>query len=176
MPRVRRCRYKDCHAMVELPDHYCKQHYSYEAEYLANRQKWARSRSKSYQHRYNTVTRNRNSDKSEQYNFYRSKQWVNLRQLVLNRDYYLCQYCKVINKITSAKAVDHIVPIEYDTDLRADTGNLATICSKCHRLKTDWERWYYGTGKDNQLKQVSKITNISEIVLEMNRLAKTSLK
>ena len=94
----------------------------------------------------------------------------------MDRDYYLCQYCKVINKITSAKTVDHIVPIEYYTDLRADTGNLATICSKCHRLKTDWERWYYGTGKDNQLKQVPKITNISEIVLEMNRLAKTSLK
>ena len=72
MPRVRRCRYKDCHAMVELPDHYCQQHYSYEAEYIANRQKWARSRSKSYQHRYNAVTRNRNSNKSEQYNFYRS--------------------------------------------------------------------------------------------------------
>lgn len=38
MPRVRRCRYKDCHAMVELPDHYCQRHYSYEAEYIANRQ------------------------------------------------------------------------------------------------------------------------------------------
>ena len=37
MPRVRRCRYPGCHAMVKLPDHYCREHYEHEAEYLAKR-------------------------------------------------------------------------------------------------------------------------------------------
>ncbi|MDN6765889.1 MAG: HNH endonuclease, partial [Lactiplantibacillus plantarum] len=35
MPRTRRCRYPNCHAMVTFPDHYCQQHYEHEAEYLA---------------------------------------------------------------------------------------------------------------------------------------------
>ncbi|MCT3286771.1 HNH endonuclease, partial [Lactiplantibacillus pentosus] len=25
MPRTRRCRYPNCHAMVAFPDHYCQQ-------------------------------------------------------------------------------------------------------------------------------------------------------
>lgn len=74
MSRYRRCRYPGCHAMVQLPDHYCKQHYEHEAEYLANRQRWARSHSQQYQHKYNTQTRNRNSVKHNQYQFYRGRQ------------------------------------------------------------------------------------------------------
>lgn len=59
-----------------LPNHYCPKHFKYEAEYLANRQQWARKHSEHYQHKekqynhpYNTVTRNRNDDRSEQYKF-----------------------------------------------------------------------------------------------------------
>ena len=163
MPKVRRCRYPGCHALVPIPSHYCTQHYEHEAEYLANRQRWARSRDKNYQRKYNSVTRNRNADKSSQYNFYRSRQWVGLRKNVLERDYYLCQYCKALGKVTSAKTVDHIVPIEYAPSLKAELSNLATTCSKCHSAKTAWEREYYGTGKDNQLKSVVKIDNIKEV-------------
>ncbi|MCT3297079.1 HNH endonuclease, partial [Lactiplantibacillus pentosus] len=43
--------------MVAFPDHYCQQHYEHEAEYLASRQRWARSNDKQYTHKYNTVTR-----------------------------------------------------------------------------------------------------------------------
>ena len=89
MPRFRRCRYPGCHAMVQLPDHYCQQHYEHEAEYLANRQRWARSHNRQYQHRYNTQTRNRNSMKHNQYQFYRSRQWQRLRAQVLERDHYI---------------------------------------------------------------------------------------
>ncbi|MZJ76111.1 hypothetical protein GT624_25875, partial [Enterobacter hormaechei] len=39
MPRTRRCRYPNCHAMVTFPEHYCQQHYEHEAEYLASRQR-----------------------------------------------------------------------------------------------------------------------------------------
>lgn len=159
MARYRRCRYPGCHAMVQLPDHYCKQHYEHEAEYRANRQRWARARSKQYQHKYNTMTRYRNSGKAMQYDFYRTKQWHNLRQQALDRDHYVCQYCGQPN----SKTVDHVVPIEYDKQLMTDLGNLATTCRKCHQLKTRWEQKYYGTSAGNTLKKVLEVKNTKTI-------------
>ena len=159
MPRFRRCRQPGCHAMVQLPHHYCKQHFEHEAEYLANRQRWARAHVKYYQHKYNHVTRYRNDTKSTQYEFYRTTTWVRLRQQVLDRDHYVCQYCGQPN----SRTVDHIVPIEYDQQRMASIDNLATICRKCHHKKTQWEQSYYGTGKDNQLKRVPEILKISKI-------------
>lgn len=168
MPRVRRCRQQGCHAMVNFPHHYCTNHFEQEAEYLANRQRWARSREQGYQHRYNTVTRNRSKNKTEQYNFYRSREWTRLRRLVLERDHYLCQYCQAINIVTPAKTVDHIVPVEFDSALKSDLNNLAVTCYMCHRLKTDWEQDYYGTGQGNKLKNVPKITE-KNLVAKMIR-------
>lgn len=177
MPRYRRCRQPNCHAMVQFPNHYCPKHFEHEAEYLANRQRWARKHSEQYQHKekqynhhYNTVTRNRNDNRSEQYRFYRSKQWVDLRQSVLNHDHYLCQYCKAIGKLTpNSKTVDHIIPIAFDHNLMASSSNLATICNKCHRLKTKWEQEYYGTGQGMEMKNVPEISEISKIVLLMHQ-------
>lgn len=155
--------------MVKYPNHYCNQHYEHEAEYLANRERWARSREKGYQRRYNQTNRRRTAQKIEQYHFYRTREWSRLRQLALERDHYLCRYCKVQRMITPAKTVDHIVPIEYDPDKRAVLENLAVACSKCHRLKTDWERSYYGTGKGNGLKKVEIMRDIETIVRLMNK-------
>lgn len=163
MPRFRRCRQPGCHAMVQFPNHYCQEHFEHEAEYLASRQKWARSHDKQYQRKYNTVTRNRNDNKSKQYQFYRSKQWQGLRQQVLDRDHYTCQYCHRPN----ANTVDHIVPVEVNQSKRADINNLAVICRRCHREKTDWEQEYYGTGKNNKLKIVVPVTNVEIIALRM---------
>ncbi len=165
MPRVRRCRYPGCHNMVKLPDHYCQQHYEHEAEYLANRQHWARSHDKAYQHRYNTQTRNRNTTKHNQYEFYHSKQWQGLRQQALDRDHYMCRYCGQPDSNT----VDHIVPIEYDPSLQANIENLATICRKCHRLKTDWEHSWYGTGIGNRRKQVAELHDVLSIKYLMDK-------
>jgi Restriction endonuclease len=163
--------------MVQFPNHYCPKHFEHEAQYLANRQRWARKHSEQYKHKekqynhyYNTVTRNRNDNRSEQYKFYRSKQWVDLRQSVLNHDHYLCQYCKVIGKLTpNSKTVDHIIPIAFDHKLMASSRNLATICNKCHRLKTKWEQEYYGTGQGMEMKNVPEISEISKIVLLMHQ-------
>ena len=169
MPRTRRCRYPNCHTMVTFPDHYCQQHYEHEAEYLASRQRWARGTDKQYTHKYNTVTRYRNEDKRQQYNFYRTRQWSHLRQQVLERDHYLCAYCKVQGLITPAKTVDHIIPIEFDETLKANVVNLAVICGSCHRAKTDWEQSYYGTGQGNELQSVTPINDVSAIVVLMDK-------
>lgn len=177
MPRYRRCRQPGCHAMAQLPAHYCKQHYEHEAEYLASRQRWARKHAEQYQRHdkryakhYNAVTRNRNEERSDQYKFYRSKQWVDLRHSVLDRDHYLCQYCKAFGKLTpNSKTVDHIVPIAYDSDIKANSSNLATICRECHRRKTQWEQSYYGTGQNMAKKDAPEIHDIHRIVILMHR-------
>ncbi|WP_282803952.1 HNH endonuclease [Secundilactobacillus kimchicus] len=167
MPRFRRCRQARCHAMVEFPNHYCDEHFEHEAEYQEQRQRWARSHSKTYTHKYNVVTRNRDDAKADQAKFYRTRQWSALRKSVLLRDQYLCQYCKAVGKVTPGKTVDHIVPIEFDARLKAYANNLAVICPACHRLKTDWEQRYYGTGQGNQLRPVGELHTINDIVVAM---------
>ena len=169
MPRTRRCRYPNCHAMVTFPDHYCQQHYEHEAEYLASRQRWARSNDKQYTHKYNTVTRYRNEDKRQQYSFYRTRQWSHLRQQVLERDHYLCAYCKVQGVITPAKTVDHLRPIEAFPNDKANINNLVVICRQCHALKTRFEQKYYGCGKDNVLTDAKPVDDIKKIVLLMRK-------
>lgn len=159
MSRYRRCRYPNCHAMVQFPNHYCKEHFEHEAEYLASRQRWARAHSKQYQHKYNTHKRYRNDVKTEQYQFYRSRQWQELRRQVLDRDHYVCCYCGKPN----SRTVDHVVPIEFDQHRKASIDNLATICRDCHRLKTQWEQSYYGTGAGHDLKDVPEIQSVARI-------------
>lgn len=171
MPKYRRCRYINCHAMVQYPNHYCEKHSEHEAEYLASRQKWSNNnRSKAQTHKYNTVTRNRNENKREQYNFYRTRQWSHLRQQVLERDHYLCQYCKAISKLTpNSKIADHIRPIEIFPDDKDSINNLATICRECHALKTKFEQKYYGCGQGNIPTDAKPIDDIDELVLLMRR-------
>lgn len=151
--------------MVAYPDHYCKQHFEHEAEYLANRQKYARAHDSSYTHKYNTVTRNRSSAKTDQYKFYRSRQWQSLRREVLERDHYVCQYCGRPN----SRTIDHVKPVEAFPDDKANINNLATICGKCHYKKTEFERKYYGCGQGNTLTGAKPIDNINELALIMKR-------
>ncbi|USS86483.1 HNH endonuclease [Fructilactobacillus cliffordii] len=167
MPRVSRCRAVACNKLVPYPKHFCDKHRSQEAEYQAKQNK-AR---KQYFERYNKVNRNRDEQTHKRYNFYRTKQWADLRKQVLSRDYYTCQYCKADGKLTpNSRTVDHVVPIEVDSNLRAEASNLATICRACHKLKTDWEQNYYGTGKNNQLKIVPEIKNIECINKKMKKV------
>lgn len=84
MPKVRRCREPGCHYLCEYPLHYCQLHHDKEQQYLQSRMKWTNAHHNHHkQHVYNTLTRNRNTTKTQQYNFYRSKQWQELRQVVL---------------------------------------------------------------------------------------------
>ena len=162
MPRVHRCRAAGCHNMVEWPANYCSQHQSLEATLQTKRDYW----------KYNHVTRNRSSSKREQYKFYKTPQWKHLRQLVLDRDYGLCQYCKANGKITLANTVDHVVPIEIDQGLATIAGNLATICRDCHRRKTAWEQKYYGTGhQSDHPAGTPEITSVAEISRKINKPA-----
>lgn len=148
--------------MCVLSMHYCEQHKQYEQQYLQSRMKWARSHQQSYQHKYNTRIRNRNDESKERYNFYRSKRWQSLRKQVLERDHYLCQYCLANGMVTEGRTVDHIIAIEISPSVKADLGNLVTICRDCHRVKTMLEQELFGTGKDNYLKKRKPIGDVKQ--------------
>lgn len=176
MGRYRRCRYAGCHAMVAYPDHYCNKHSQYEAEYLARRNQWGvrnEMRAKRHNREYNRTTRVRDDVKAEQNKFYHTRQWSSLRHYVLERDHYVCGYCGAFN----AGIVDHIVPIEYDKSMMTDADNLTACCRNCHMTKSRWERDYYGTGSQNELKQVGKVTDLKllrELLKSRESLSKRS--
>ncbi|WP_338029133.1 HNH endonuclease signature motif containing protein [Fructobacillus americanaquae] len=113
--------------------------------------------------RYNQVTRHKDENKSNQYAFYRTRQWVHLRQQALERDHYVCQYCKLSGVVTPAKIVDHLVPVEADQRLAIKLDNLAVVCPSCHTKKTHWEQRWYGTGQDNTLRSVRPINDVKTI-------------
>ena len=161
MPRVRRCKYQGCHSYAMFPNYDCDKHIEHEEEYRAQREKYRKRHSdRATTWRYNHVTRYRNTVKAEQNKFYHSRQWQALREIVLQRDYHLCQYCEK----NPGNIVDHIVPIEWDQSQMKYIDNLATCCRDCHAKKTRWEQIYYGTGLHNSLKKdVSAITDIKLI-------------
>ncbi|KRM54807.1 phage-related terminase small subunit [Lacticaseibacillus sharpeae JCM 1186 = DSM 20505] len=63
--------------------------------------------------------------------FYRSAQWLHLRQQILERDNGICQRCGM-----EATLVDHVVPSEDDWDDRLNADNLQSLCKDCHYYKT----------------------------------------
>lgn len=64
--------------------------------------------------------------------FYKSTKWKAKRTNILKRDTYLCQECKRYGKTTGATTVHHIKPLEFNYELRLDSNNLISLCSKCH--------------------------------------------
>jgi predicted kinase len=67
---------------------------------------------------------------------YRGKRWQALRILIINRDKYTCQRCKVF--VTKGKrsprsaVVHHKIPHKGDDALFWDQGNLELVCKACH--------------------------------------------
>ena len=64
-------------------------------------------------------------------------EWVKLRQIILDRDMYLCQPCLRKGRPTPATQVDHITPKSQDGS--DDIENLQAICHDCHKAKTAQE-------------------------------------
>jgi 5-methylcytosine-specific restriction protein A len=60
--------------------------------------------------------------------------WRKLRERVLRRDMYCCQQCARDGRIRSGNECDHI-----DNNGDDSMGNLQTLCSGCHNIKTQAE-------------------------------------
>lgn len=144
MPQVRRCKRNGCHALVSAGTYFCDLHKADEAEYVAKlNQRGSRTK-------YNTVTRNATEARKERNAFYRSKQWQSIRHQALERDHYLCQYCKAVGITTANSRIgDHVTPYEVAPDMGRDVSNIATACKDCDNVKRKLEQQMYGTGTDN---------------------------
>lgn len=64
--------------------------------------------------------------------FYNSKGWKLKRRYILQRDRNLCQRCLQAGRLTTAKLVHHVKPLEEHPDLAMDDKNLISLCVPCH--------------------------------------------
>ena len=64
--------------------------------------------------------------------FYKRAVWVKLRRQALERDHYLCQECLRRGRITKAREVHHVRPLEEYPELGLTLSNLESLCHDCH--------------------------------------------
>ena len=173
MPRVRRCRFPNCHEFAMMPNHYCKKHIEHEKEWQERNEFYRlhHKRSKQSQWRYNHITRYRNPVKAEQNKFYHSKQWCEMRAMVVKRDYHLCQYCKTRGRLTEGNIVDHVLPVERYPEHMKDLDNMVTCCGRCHYWKTRFEEKYYGTGLHGKPTNNPPLTDVKLIAKLSQKIA-----
>lgn len=69
--------------------------------------------------------------------FYQSQQWRRTRKLFL-AGHPLCAECAKRGKVTAARVVDHIKPIN-EGGARYDFMNLQGLCDSCHNKKSGRE-------------------------------------
>lgn len=69
--------------------------------------------------------------------FYQGRQWRRVRANYLQH-YPLCAECAAQGRITPARVVDHIKPIN-EGGARYDFRNLQGLCDKCHNRKSGRE-------------------------------------
>jgi 5-methylcytosine-specific restriction protein A len=128
MPRrkLRPCSHHSCHELTR--ETYCSKHAVVKVEQRKDANKF-----------YNNHVRDK--DRAA---FYKTKQWTKLRLYILQRDNYLCAHCLKENKITAAKIVDHICPLEVDMAKGLDPDNLQVLCQAHHNRKTNEDKKRYG--------------------------------
>lgn len=63
---------------------------------------------------------------------YKSKRWEKLRQSILRRDKYMCQYSKRYGKCVPATMVHHIFPVQEYPQYAFASWNLISLCSAAH--------------------------------------------
>ena len=79
--------------------------------------------------------RNRIRDK-----VYQSRLWKNTRQIVLDRDQYICQECKRNGRLAvTGRTVDHILGIKSGGSVFG-LHNLEVLCDSCHARKSQGEK------------------------------------
>ena len=78
--------------------------------------------------------RRRGSSASRGYGFH----WQKARLAYLAQN-PLCAQCRASGRIVPATVVDHVVPHKGNSKLFWDSGNLQSLCKRCHDRKTGGE-------------------------------------
>lgn len=74
--------------------------------------------------------------------------WERIAKRRRQLDYYLCQECLKRGLATSAKDVDHIIPLHVRVDWRLELGNTQVLCRMHHRAKTEQDNELYGSSTE----------------------------
>ena len=69
--------------------------------------------------------------------FYHTPAWRKLRAAALMRDHHQCRECLRHNRITLAREVHHVKPLEIFPALALDINNLECLCHDCHERTKD---------------------------------------
>ena len=81
--------------------------------------------------------------------FLESKKWKRLREAILARDGYMCQYCKRFGKRIAAEHVHHVLPREFFPELSYTAWNLISLCKDCHdKMHNRTDRTLTDKGKE----------------------------
>ena len=92
----------------------------------------------------------------KEYKFYKTKEWLYLRNKILEKFHYECQECLKKGKYASATTVHHINEVKHRPDLalseyyidsktREKKRNLIPLCHQCHDIAH--ERFCSGENK-----------------------------
>jgi 5-methylcytosine-specific restriction protein A len=73
-------------------------------------------------------------DRKEDWKFYHSRPWYNLRSAKLARD-PLCEPCLKEGRTTLATQVHHVKDRKTHPELAFDQDNLESVCVSCHNTK-----------------------------------------
>lgn len=68
---------------------------------------------------------------------YKRKPWKRLREVVLIRDKYVCQYFKRFGVYKTATTVHHLFPTKERPELFYDERNLISVCDEAHNILED---------------------------------------
>lgn len=64
--------------------------------------------------------------------FYQSKEWKQLRLMILAQDNHLCQMCLKAGRVTRANTVHHKIEVRDDWSKRLSPENCESVCPACH--------------------------------------------
>jgi 5-methylcytosine-specific restriction endonuclease McrA len=87
--------------------------------------------------------------------FFLSKEWQDIRPIILERDLYTCQMCGTSH---GSLQIDHIKPITVDWENRLNPDNLQVLCADCNRGKSN----NYSLALVNLLKVLKPLIKLKE--------------
>lgn len=98
-------------------------------------------------------------EENKLYRFYKSKEWMQMRDKILKENHYECAWCKEQGRIRRAETVHHVQFVkthpelaleEYYTHKGIQYKNLIPLCHDCHDRAHDRMRYKKRTGQVNE--------------------------